>query len=291
MSVGRRPLPRAASPRSPGRRAARGHRRAGSARPRSRPSRRDRRAAGPRRSWSPGPNSARSIMLPAQRAGDARPAIAPTGAEQAPAAEHAPARRTAADEQRSACHQSVTPGKRKAYASRRRHHGAIATSADRCAVMGMDHAVGALTIATCLAANPCAPAEQQHVAGSEIRRGATGTRCRSAASRQRLLAARLRPVGRVGRHAFRLVADERAPDAAHEAEAIAADALQRRLMPIRRADPCRARLGAATSRLRCLRERSDESVAHAGVRLLEAARELAASGMRSPRRAAAPVIG
>ncbi len=56
--------------------------------------------------------------------------------------------------------------------------------------------------------------------------------------RQRFLAARLGPVGSVRRRQLRLVTDARTPHAAHQAETIAADAFHRRLMTIRRTDPC-----------------------------------------------------
>ena len=60
--------------------------------------------------------------------------------------------------------------------------------------------------------------------------------------RERLLARRLGPIRRIRRRRLRLVADASAPDAAHQAQTIAADAFQRRLMAIARADPG-ARLG------------------------------------------------
>ena len=50
-------------------------------------------------------------------------------------------------------------------------------------------------------------------------------------------AARLRPVGRVGRRLLRLRADNLAPHAAHKSQTIAADATQRRLVQVGRAYP------------------------------------------------------
>ena len=55
--------------------------------------------------------------------------------------------------------------------------------------------------------------------------------------RDERVGAGLRPVGRVGRRQLGLRAHDLAPDAAQQAEAIAADAFQRGLMAIGRADP------------------------------------------------------
>ena len=59
---------------------------------------------------------------------------------------------------------------------------------------------------------------------------------------QRLFAQRFGPIARIGGRVFGIGSIDRSPDAAHEAKTIAADALQRRLMVIGRADP-RARFG------------------------------------------------
>ncbi len=59
---------------------------------------------------------------------------------------------------------------------------------------------------------------------------------------QPVLATALRPIGGVGRNRFRLLPLKLTPDTPDEADAIAADALRRTLMPVRRADPaCRQR--------------------------------------------------
>src|SRR6185437_7631086 len=54
---------------------------------------------------------------------------------------------------------------------------------------------------------------------------------------ERFHARRLRPVGRVRWHALGLFADKFTPHAAYETKTIAADSLERGLVPIRRADP------------------------------------------------------
>ena len=54
---------------------------------------------------------------------------------------------------------------------------------------------------------------------------------------ERLFTQRLGPIARIGGRVFGIGAIDGPPDAAHETEAIAADALERRLMVIGRADP------------------------------------------------------
>jgi hypothetical protein len=55
--------------------------------------------------------------------------------------------------------------------------------------------------------------------------------------RQHFLAGCLGPIARIGRCTLRLDADNRAPHASHKAKAIAADSLERGLVPVGRADP------------------------------------------------------
>src|SRR4051794_3951838 len=54
--------------------------------------------------------------------------------------------------------------------------------------------------------------------------------------RERLVAARFRPVARIGRCRLRLRAMDRAPYPAHETKAVAADAFERGLMAVGRAN-------------------------------------------------------
>src|SRR4051794_34803318 len=54
--------------------------------------------------------------------------------------------------------------------------------------------------------------------------------------RERLVAARFRPVARIGRCRLRLRAMDRAPYPAHEPKAVAADAFERGLMAVGRAN-------------------------------------------------------
>jgi hypothetical protein len=75
------------------------------------------------------------------------------------------------------------------------------------------------------------PAEQKHVARRGFARidfNQVSARCPS----ESLLAIRLGPVGRIGGHRFRFRAVKRAPHAAQEPEAVAADPLERGLVPV-----------------------------------------------------------
>ena len=98
-----------------------------------------------------------------------------------------------------------------------------------------------------------APAEQHNVAGDEL---IAGDRPKMPRRRfgKRLAARGLGPVRRIRRRALRLVTDDVAPHAADQAEAIAADALERGLVPIRRADPA-PRFGDDVQLLRSQSER------------------------------------
>ncbi len=84
------------------------------------------------------------------------------------------------------------------------------------------------------------PARRRASERAARRRAATGRIDRDEMAPRRgekRVGAGLRPVGRIGRRQFRLGAHHRAPDAAQKAEAIAADAFQRRLVAVGRADP------------------------------------------------------
>jgi len=81
-----------------------------------------------------------------------------------------------------------------------------------------------------------APTKQQHVAGARVLRGDGGEMAR-ACSGEPLLAGRLRPIGRIGLERFGLRTDGLAPDAAHQAKAIATNPTRGGLMQVRRADP------------------------------------------------------
>ena len=88
----------------------------------------------------------------------------------------------------------------------------------------------------CFAGAPAAHAEQDQRAGTG---SPTGTLDQEAARGlgENFARAGLAPVAGVGRQRGRLGAVQRAPDAAREAEAIAAGAERAGLMPIGRADP------------------------------------------------------
>src|SRR5918995_2428747 len=101
--------------------------------------------------------------------------------------------------------------------------------------MGVDHAVRRCGDGAVLGREIVAPAEGQHVAGRDLttldldevaaRRGHEG------------IGSGLRPIGRIGRRQLGLLAHDAAPHPAQEAEAVAADALERSLMAVRRPDP------------------------------------------------------
>ena len=105
-----------------------------------------------------------------------------------------------------------------------------------CAVMGMNHEVRRGCDGAGLGREPCAPAEQEHVAGLHVL-AIDLDEMPPRRREQRLRPARLGPIGRIGRRRLWLRTQDRAPDPAQQAEAIAPNALQRGLMPVRRADP------------------------------------------------------
>ncbi len=70
-----------------------------------------------------------------------------------------------------------------------------------------------------------APAKQRHVAGAGLG-PVDGAQMPRRGGKQGLVTARFRPVRRIGRQGFRLVAVKGAPDAADQAETVAADPLQ-----------------------------------------------------------------
>jgi hypothetical protein len=117
-----------------------------------------------------------------------------------------------------------------------RHHGTSETSATGMGLDGVDHAIGRDEDRAMLGGRVVVDGEEQEIAGLE---GIQRQRDHVAAGGigERLFTQRLGPVARIGGRVFGIGAIDRAPDAAHETEAIAADALERRLMVIGRADP------------------------------------------------------
>lgn len=107
---------------------------------------------------------------------------------------------------------------------------------NRGAVVGVHHAIGGDQDRRMLGRQVRAPAKQQHVAGQNLIEPERHQMPRGG-GRERLVAAGLGPVGGVGRGRFRLRPVQRAPHTAHQAETIAAHALERGLVAIGRADP------------------------------------------------------
>eukprot|EP01037_Dinobryon_pediforme_P015079 gene15078-15219_t len=101
---------------------------------------------------------------------------------------------------------------------------------------GVDHAIGRDEDRAMLRGRVVVDGEQQKIAGLE---GIERQRDHVAAGGigQRLFTQRLGPIARIRGRMFGIGAIDGPPDATHEAEAIAADALERRLMVIGRADP------------------------------------------------------
>jgi hypothetical protein len=102
---------------------------------------------------------------------------------------------------------------------------------DRCAVMGVDHGVGRGRNRAVLGRHGRAPAKEQHIAcGKFIAPDLDEMFSRGGDQRIRT---RFCPVGRIRRRQFGLVAHDATPDSAQQPEAVAADALERRLMAVR----------------------------------------------------------
>jgi len=106
---------------------------------------------------------------------------------------------------------------------------------------GVDHAIGRDEDRAMLGGRVIVDGEEQEIAGFE---GTEGQRDHLAACgiSERFLAQRLGTIARIRRRVFGIGTIDHAPDAAHEAEAIAADALECRVMVIGRAN-LQARLG------------------------------------------------
>ena len=95
---------------------------------------------------------------------------------------------------------------------------------------------GAVTMPQCLATAPVAHPEQDQRAGRELGRRPLEHH-RPGRLGERLARAGLAPVAAVGRDRHRLGSVELAPDPADQAEAVAADAADARLVVVGRAEP------------------------------------------------------
>ena len=102
--------------------------------------------------------------------------------------------------------------------------------------MGVDHRAIAGQNRSMLGDEAAAPAKQYDIARAHVVMQ-HGDQMADPRLRQRLNARGFRPIARIGRNALRLLAIERASHATHKAKAIAANAFQRGLMPVGRADP------------------------------------------------------
>ncbi len=111
---------------------------------------------------------------------------------------------------------------------------------DAGAVMRMHHRVPPRGDAAMLGRQVGPPAEEQHVARA-VGLGRDRRQMAQRRFRHRLAPRRLRPVGAVGGRLLGLGAGELAIDPAQQAEAIAANAPERRLVQVGRADPAAGR--------------------------------------------------